>query len=233
MGAGHAPLRPSPRQQHPLAGARRRQGGARRAQGPAARRAVVHRPLRRGQVDDRQPRREEAARARAATPTCSTATTSATGSTGIWASPTPTGWRTSAASAEVARLMVDAGLIVLGLVHLALPRRAAGWRASCWARASSSRSSSTRRWTWPNSAIAKGLYDKARRGELKNFTGIDSPYEPPGAARAAHRHHDHHPRGRGRDHRGPLGRPGVHPAITCTYCTGIRRRVPEPSRRSC
>ena len=25
----------------------------------------------------------------------------------------------------------------------------------------------------------KGLYKKARRGELKNFTGIDSPYEPP------------------------------------------------------
>ena len=25
----------------------------------------------------------------------------------------------------------------------------------------------------------KGLYDKARRGELTNFTGIDSPYEPP------------------------------------------------------
>jgi bifunctional enzyme CysN/CysC len=27
----------------------------------------------------------------------------------------------------------------------------------------------------------KGLYAKARRGELKNFTGIDSPYEPPQA----------------------------------------------------
>ena len=26
---------------------------------------------------------------------------------------------------------------------------------------------------------AKGLYAKARRGELPNFTGIDSPYEPP------------------------------------------------------
>ena len=25
----------------------------------------------------------------------------------------------------------------------------------------------------------KGLYKKARRGELKSFTGIDSPYEPP------------------------------------------------------
>ncbi len=25
----------------------------------------------------------------------------------------------------------------------------------------------------------KGLYKKARRGEIKNFTGIDAPYEPP------------------------------------------------------
>jgi bifunctional enzyme CysN/CysC len=28
----------------------------------------------------------------------------------------------------------------------------------------------------------KGLYAKARRGELQGFTGIDSPYEPPVAA---------------------------------------------------
>ena len=28
----------------------------------------------------------------------------------------------------------------------------------------------------------KGLYKKARRGELKNFTGIDSPYEVPESA---------------------------------------------------
>ena len=27
----------------------------------------------------------------------------------------------------------------------------------------------------------KGLYAKARAGELRNFTGIDSPYEPPEA----------------------------------------------------
>jgi bifunctional enzyme CysN/CysC len=27
----------------------------------------------------------------------------------------------------------------------------------------------------------KGLYAKARSGELKNFTGIDRPYEPPEA----------------------------------------------------
>lgn len=28
----------------------------------------------------------------------------------------------------------------------------------------------------------KGLYKKAREGQLKNFTGIDSPYEAPAAA---------------------------------------------------
>ncbi|WP_156402316.1 adenylyl-sulfate kinase, partial [Caulobacter sp. Root1472] len=28
----------------------------------------------------------------------------------------------------------------------------------------------------------KGLYKKARAGQLKNFTGIDSPYEAPEAA---------------------------------------------------
>jgi bifunctional enzyme CysN/CysC len=28
----------------------------------------------------------------------------------------------------------------------------------------------------------KGLYKKARAGEIKNFTGIDSEYEPPEAA---------------------------------------------------
>ena len=26
---------------------------------------------------------------------------------------------------------------------------------------------------------SKGMYLKARRGEIKNFTGIDDPYEPP------------------------------------------------------
>jgi adenylylsulfate kinase-like enzyme len=25
----------------------------------------------------------------------------------------------------------------------------------------------------------KGLYKKAMRGEIKNFTGVDDPYEPP------------------------------------------------------
>ena len=80
--------------------------------------------------------------------------------------------------AEVARLMVDAGLIVL--VSFISPFRAERRQA--------------RKLVEPGEFIevfvdaplaaaeardAKGLYKKARRGELKNFTGIDSPYEAP------------------------------------------------------
>ena len=81
--------------------------------------------------------------------------------------------------AEVAKLMVDAGLIVLVVVHLAVPRRAPDGARASSRRASSSRSSSTRRSSVAEERDPKGLYKKARRGELKNFTGIDSPYEAP------------------------------------------------------
>ncbi len=80
---------------------------------------------------------------------------------------------------EVAKLMTDAGLIVItafispfraerdmvremmarGRIHRDLRRYAAGRR--------------------PRQRDVKGLYKKARAGELKNFTGIDSPYEAP------------------------------------------------------
>lgn len=82
--------------------------------------------------------------------------------------------------AEVAKLMVDAGLIVL--VSFISPFRAERHMArrlfdhgeflevfidtpieECERR------------------DVKGLYAKARKGELKNFTGFDSPYEPPEA----------------------------------------------------
>ena len=81
--------------------------------------------------------------------------------------------------AEVARLMVDAGLIVL--VSFISPFRAERRMARELRRttASSSRSSSTPRSTWPKRATARASTRKARRGELANFTGIDSPYEPP------------------------------------------------------
>ncbi|GAC1671222.1 MAG: hypothetical protein NVS9B2_17810 [Steroidobacteraceae bacterium] len=80
--------------------------------------------------------------------------------------------------AEVARLMVDAGLIVM--VSFISPFRSERRMA--------------RALVAPGEFIeifvdtplpmaeardAKGLYKKARRGELKNFTGIDSPYEAP------------------------------------------------------
>jgi bifunctional enzyme CysN/CysC len=80
--------------------------------------------------------------------------------------------------AEVARLMVDAGLIVM--VSFISPFRSERHMARALVE--------------PGEFIevfvdtplvlaeardAKGLYKKARRGELKNFTGIDSPYEAP------------------------------------------------------
>ena len=82
--------------------------------------------------------------------------------------------------AEVARLMVDAGVVVIAA--LISPFRAERQMA--------------RELFGPQEFIEvfvdtplnlaeqrdpKGLYAKARRGELKNFTGIDSPYEVPQA----------------------------------------------------
>ncbi len=80
--------------------------------------------------------------------------------------------------AEVAKLMVDAGLIVL--VSFISPFRAE--RAG--ARALLAEGEFVEVFVDTPLAEAerrdpKGLYGKARRGELKNFTGIDSPYEPP------------------------------------------------------
>ena len=80
--------------------------------------------------------------------------------------------------AEVARLMVDAGLIVL--VSFISPFRA----ERRMARELVSKTEFFEVFVDVPLAIAetrdpKGLYRKARRGELKNFTGIDSPYEAP------------------------------------------------------
>jgi bifunctional enzyme CysN/CysC len=80
--------------------------------------------------------------------------------------------------AEVARLMVDAGLIVL--VSFISPFRA----ERRMARALFPEDEFFEVFVDTPLAVAeqrdpKGLYKKARRGELKNFTGIDSPYEPP------------------------------------------------------
>jgi len=79
--------------------------------------------------------------------------------------------------AEVARLMVDAGLIVL--VSFISPFRA----ERRFARALVAEGEFCEVFVDTPLDVAeqrdtKGLYKKARRGELKNFTGIDSPYEP-------------------------------------------------------
>ena len=79
---------------------------------------------------------------------------------------------------EVAKLMVDAGLIVL--VSFISPFRSERRMARELVGAGeffeiyidTTLAEAERR-------DPKGLYRKARRGELKHFTGIDSPYEPP------------------------------------------------------
>src|SRR5439155_3660717 len=80
--------------------------------------------------------------------------------------------------AEVSRLMVDAGLIVL--VSFISPFRAERRVARELVQAGEFFE------VFVDTPLAvaesrdpKGLYAKARRGELKNFTGIDSPYEEP------------------------------------------------------
>jgi bifunctional enzyme CysN/CysC len=80
--------------------------------------------------------------------------------------------------AEVARLMVDAGLIVM--TAFISPFRA----ERRMARALLAQDEFIEIFVDTPLQVAeerdpKGLYRKARRGELKNFTGIDSPYEAP------------------------------------------------------
>jgi bifunctional enzyme CysN/CysC len=79
---------------------------------------------------------------------------------------------------EVARLMADAGLVVL--VSFISPFRAE--RDLARSLAGDGRFCEV----FVDTALAeaeardpKGLYRKARRGELPHFTGIDSPYEAP------------------------------------------------------
>ena len=81
-------------------------------------------------------------------------------------------------AAEVAQLMVDAGLIVI--VGLISPFK----KERDWAR-SLFKDNQFKEIYIATSLEAcehrdtKGLYEKARRGEVKDFTGIDSPYEAP------------------------------------------------------
>ncbi len=82
--------------------------------------------------------------------------------------------------AEVARLMADAGLVVLVSfispfrAERRLARELAGEGRFCEVYVDTTIEVA-------ESRDRKGLYRKARRGELANFTGIDSPYEVPEA----------------------------------------------------
>ena len=82
--------------------------------------------------------------------------------------------------AEVAKLMVDAGLIVI--TAFISPFRAERQMArSLVAEDEFIEVFIDTPLEVAEGRDAKGLYKKARRGELKNFTGIDSPYEAPEA----------------------------------------------------
>ncbi|MEX3960378.1 adenylylsulfate kinase [Trinickia symbiotica] len=82
--------------------------------------------------------------------------------------------------AEVAKLMADAGIVVL--VCLISPFRSDREIAKCTA----GQHKFVEIHVHAPLAVAeardtKGLYRLARRGVIQNFTGIDSPYEPPTA----------------------------------------------------
>ena len=80
--------------------------------------------------------------------------------------------------AEVAKLMSDAGLIVM--VSFISPFRAERRMArSLFEFGEFFEVHVDTPIAVAEARDVKGLYAKARRGELKNFTGIDSPYEPP------------------------------------------------------
>ena len=80
--------------------------------------------------------------------------------------------------AEVAKLMTDAGLVVL--VSFISPFRAERAAArALFAEGDFIEVFVDTPLAEAKRRDAKGLYAKARRGELPNFTGIDSPYEPP------------------------------------------------------
>ena len=80
--------------------------------------------------------------------------------------------------AEVARLMVDAGLIVI--VSFISPFRAERQMARAMVESGEFIEIHVDTpLTICEERDPKGLYAKARRGDLVNFTGIDSPYEPP------------------------------------------------------
>ena len=175
----HDPLRPPPRHQHPLAGARREQDGARRAlkgQQPCIlwftglsgagkstianlvekklhARRPPHLSARRRQ---RPPRPQPRSRLHRRRPRREH----------------PPRRRDGEA---LRRCRADRA----GLLHLAVPLRARAWRASWSATGEFLEIFVDAPLAVAEARDPKGLYKKARAGEIKNFTGIDSPYEPP------------------------------------------------------
>lgn len=81
-------------------------------------------------------------------------------------------------AAEVSKLLVDAGMIVIASLISPFERErqksrelfAAGEFIEVFVDTPLSEA---------EARDPKGQYEKARRGEIQNFTGIDSPYEPP------------------------------------------------------
>jgi len=81
-------------------------------------------------------------------------------------------------AAEAAQLMVDAGLIVI--VGLISPfKKEREWARSLFKENHFKEIYISTSLQECEERDVKGLYQKARRGEVKDFTGIDSPYEPP------------------------------------------------------
>lgn len=97
--------------------------------------------------------------------------------------------------AEVARLVADAGLIAI--VPVISPYREARQRA----REMHSAAGLPFVEVFVDTPLEvceerdpKGLYQQARAGEIKGFTGIDDPYEPPDSAELVLRPQDGEPR---------------------------------------
>jgi adenylyl-sulfate kinase len=81
-------------------------------------------------------------------------------------------------AAEAAQLMVDAGLIVI--VGLISPfKKERDWARSLFKDNQFKEIYISTSLQECEQRDVKGLYEKARRGEVKDFTGIDSPYESP------------------------------------------------------
>ena len=81
-------------------------------------------------------------------------------------------------AAEAAQLMVDAGLIVI--VGLISPfKKERDWARSLFKDNQFKEIYISTSLKECEQRDVKGLYQKARQGEVKDFTGIDSPYEPP------------------------------------------------------